>query len=578
MRFFAISSATNTRHVRFSPTSLFLTTLTLTLSSGDAGAPSTPIQPTISLMTKGGLGAFEDDPHWEGYACPFRTWAACVNTTTTAAGCSDSASPCRACVSKRAVRGRDAGDAGDGNGGNGGAPVAGDAAAAEDGGGAGAAADPTWTTGGTITCALVDGQLRFHFPAGGIFPVTEQFTLPPNTAIVGARNPNNASGAGDKRRQQTDVAGQTWFVVPRGAALCGDDPMCKNASARAPTACRGDPRTHRQGFLMSSNSSLVNINFQGADLGRAASEGPLCGPGAIELPGCLSGDGCDRWGSGHTMGHGVVDNVEIRNVRLSDAVKRADLAQMGGDCRRGEALDSDGNHVRAHQISVWVAKVPETTPRSTGIANEDRGATSSIRSTADATETTRHTNILIDNLVSMNSRADGFNVHGAVRNLTLQNSHIENSGDDCIGVWSTGIEDMVVRNMTAANCAVTAGAQGNWGSCMGTYAFTSLAVDGLRCYDPFLSTAGCNARTHFTAIHLNKAFDKDCMPTGASLSLAGVEYFASASPGEPLQRAKCGQCRSCCGSCSAAGFDNLTVTYVDGSVPGGECMKVSAGC
>jgi len=28
-----------------------------------------------------------------------------------------------------------------------------------------------------------------------------------------------------------------------------------------------------------------NVNFQGADLGRAASEGVLCGPGAIELPG-----------------------------------------------------------------------------------------------------------------------------------------------------------------------------------------------------------------------------------------------------------------------------------------------------
>lgn len=45
-----------------------------------------------------------------------------------------------------------------------------------------------------------------------------------------------------------------------------------------PTACIGDPRTHRQGFLMSSNSMLKNINFQGADLGRAASEGTLCGP------------------------------------------------------------------------------------------------------------------------------------------------------------------------------------------------------------------------------------------------------------------------------------------------------------
>ena len=60
------------------------------------------------------------------------------------------------------------------------------------------------------------------------------------------------------------------------------------------------------------------------------------------------------------------------------------------------------------QVSVWVAKLPDS-------------------------ETGAHTNIVVDNLVSMNSRADGFNVHGAVRNLTLKNSHLENSGDDCIG-------------------------------------------------------------------------------------------------------------------------------------------------
>ena len=34
----------------------------------------------------------------------------------------------------------------------------------------------------------------------------------------------------------------------------------------------------------------------------------------------------------------------------------------------------------------------------------------------------------------------------------------------------------------------------------------------------------------------------------------------------------------CCGGCSDAGFDNLTVTYLDGSVPAGSCMKEGAGC
>ena len=162
--------------------------------------------------------------------------------------------------------------------------------------------------------------------------------------------------------------------------------------------------------------------------------------------------------------------------------------------------------------------------------------------------------------------------------LTVQDSHIENSGDDCVGIWSTGIENMTIRNLTAVNCAVTAGAQLNWGSCMGTYAFKSLAVDGLTCYDPFLDTAGCNARTHFTAMHINHAFAEDCMPTGATLSLSGIEYFASDRLDTPLARPKCGQCRSCCGQCSYAGFDSLAIQYLDHSVPHGSCMSVNAGC
>ena len=48
-------------------------------------------------------------------------------------------------------------------------------------------------------------------------------------------------------------------------------------------------------------------------------------------------------------------------------------------------------------------------------------------------------------------------------------------------------------------------------------------------------------------MHINKAFAADCMPAGASLSLARIENFASATL-LPLERPKCGQCKSCCGS------------------------------
>ena len=108
----------------------------------------------------------------------------------------------------------------------------------------------------------------------------------------------------------------------------------------------------------------------------------------------------------------------IRNVRLSDAVKRADIAQMNGDCATGEALDGDGGHVRAHQVSVWVSKLPDS---------------------ADANGEA-HTNVVVDNLVSMNSRADGLNVHGSVDGFTLKNGYLAQAGDDCIGVWGAGVQ------------------------------------------------------------------------------------------------------------------------------------------
>ena len=289
-----------------------------------------------------------------------------------------------------------------------------------------------------------------------------------------------------------------------------------------------------------------------ADIGRAFGEG--CIPGAIELPGCMSADGCANWDDRvSTTGSGVVDNVVIRNVRMSDAVKRSDIKQMKGNCESGEALDKNGNHVPAHQVSFWVNKLPMI-------------------------ELAKHSNIVVDNLVSMNCRADSFNVHGDVVDLTLQNSHFENAGDDCIGIWSAGIEDMMIRNVTTKNCAVTAGAQGNWGSCLGTYSFLTMDVDGLKCYDPFIDLDGCNPRTHYTAIHINRAFAYDCMPVGAALSLKNIEYFASAKPNVPLYRPKCGECRECCGPCGYDGFDDLDVYYLDDSVPRGSCKSVDAGC
>ena len=118
----------------------------------------------------------------------------------------------------------------------------------------------------------------------------------------------------------------------------------------------------------------------------------------------------------------------------------------------------------------------------------------------------------------------------------------------------------------------------NWGSCLGTYAFTSLEVDGLRCYDPFTSTTGCPPRTHWTAIHLNHAYSNDCMPEGATISLANIEYHLSGSPTVPVGRPKCGSCRSCCQTCPFGGFDSMRIEYRDDTVLEGSCNYTIPGC
>jgi hypothetical protein len=100
---------------------------------------------TINLMTKGMLGDFEGDPAWEGYACDFSDWTACVNSTVS---CSDPVSTCHKCTSKR-------------SGNN----------------------EP-------ITCVKVGNQTQFHFPPGGIFPVVSDSLKP---LAPGGLAPSNTS-------------------------------------------------------------------------------------------------------------------------------------------------------------------------------------------------------------------------------------------------------------------------------------------------------------------------------------------------------------------------------------------------
>ena len=106
-------------------------------------------KPTVSLMTEPLLGDFADDG-WPGYACRFADWTACVNST--AVRCDDPRSACRRCTSKRSGRNE------------------------------------------SITCTRTATHTSFVFPPGGIFPVTEQFTIPPNTTCGQCVHPGECCG------------------------------------------------------------------------------------------------------------------------------------------------------------------------------------------------------------------------------------------------------------------------------------------------------------------------------------------------------------------------------------------------
>eukprot|EP01045_Picozoa_sp_COSAG04_P012056 COSAG04_NODE_796_length_10256_cov_46.383479_6_plen_233_part_00 len=133
----------------------------------DVGVTSTG---TVSLMTEPLLGDFEPDG-WQGYARTFAQWTACVKSGP---ACSLGSSPCQQCRSKR-----------------------------------GAARE-------AIRCLVEGSRTKFFFPPGGIFPVVEQFTVPANTEIHGAANPNDG-GFDNMRieyRDDTVLEGSCNYTIP----------------------------------------------------------------------------------------------------------------------------------------------------------------------------------------------------------------------------------------------------------------------------------------------------------------------------------------------------------------------------
>ena len=218
---------------------------------------------------------------------------------------------------------------------------------------------------------------------------------------------------------------QTFFVVDADAGLSDGRPYCKKVSAAT-------AKQLRPGFLLSSNTTVSNINFQGADMRRGSDNGDLCGGGVFETPGCVRGEDCEA-----STGDGkAVRNVRIENVRLNDLYYSEDKFR------------ANQTNLPASQVALWVP------------------------TTKDGTQSE---NIAVSGLVSMYTHADGINFHGGSF-CRVENSFVARTGDDIFAVWNSEAKDIQYTNCTGLcpGCAMGLGVNGfSW--CVATYGFQSVS-------------------------------------------------------------------------------------------------------
>ena len=305
------------------------------------------------------------------------------------------------------------------------------------------------STPGAMTCANEDGVKVYRLPAG-IFEIDAQLLVPERTSLVGARAPNVVSDLG----MTPDWSEQTLFLATRGAT----DYHMNYCLAQ-------DMVSTRVGFVLSSYVSVYNLSFQGIDTIRPGDNGALCGGGAFETKGCAANDcRASNVNNGGSDGIGSV-HVTIENVRINDFHYAEDRNRIGAsiegnyDCKGGCCFCKP-NEVRSSQVGVWV---PETrNPEGTH-------------------------DLLLRNVVSRSTQADGINLHGYVNNTLVENTLVENTGDDVFVLWGAARvpENVVFRDCVAVNPGIL---RPNWyGNCAATYGLKSVVFERITCKAPTLA-------------------------------------------------------------------------------------------
>ena len=257
-----------------------------------------------------------------------------------------------------------------------------------------------------------------------MFEIDEQLLVPANTTIVGAANPNDMAAP----ERSPDWAKQTLFLATRGAV----DYLMDYCHAT-------DMVTTRVGFVLSSYVQVHNVTFQGIDTIRPGDNGALCGGGAFETKGCAEND-CHNSDVNNAGSDGLASaHVVIDSVRLNDFFFPEDHEKVGAhidgnsECQSpswpSECCFCKPNGVRSTQVGVWI---PQTRDADAGAFTHD---------------------VVVRNVVSRSTQADAVNLHGNVRDVLVENTYFENTGDDGFVLWgaSNNPSNVTFRDCIAVN-------------------------------------------------------------------------------------------------------------------------------
>jgi hypothetical protein len=262
-----------------------------------------------------------------------------------------------------------------------------------------------------------------HYKFGArIYPIDQQVWLSPYTIIEGAKDPNVHDNPQKRSGNEGDhtifYSLYAYEGFTRGYCI-----PTKNTSWTNETIWGGLPlKCTRQGFLMNTNTIIRNCIIQGGTVsgggGVSDSGMGLSGGGLIELPGCATayrdklngklvcGGKYERINS-NDYSHpkintlhkfwtgdtgGAVSNVLVENIR----------ANMYTD---------NSNNKNINRTFFW---------SSMNIKDQS------------------HNNIILRRIVSLQTSADGINVHGNVQGFVGEDLYFENVKDDTVAIWGVG--------------------------------------------------------------------------------------------------------------------------------------------